>query len=209
MSPWLQKLPNRLTFLRIFAIPVVIYLLTFSASGEEKLLFWKTAPLIPSTLDIIAAILFGLAACTDILDGYIARKFNIETTLGKLLDPLADKLLVVSTMVLLVETHRLNGVIAVILIVRDLGINAIRLAAHEDGIHIASNWVGKVKTIFLDIGIAGLIVNGWILNIPFHLIGPAFIYLALLASILSAIQYLVQYAKYLKQIEPQKPNPAP
>lgn len=199
MSPWLQKLPNRLTFLRILAIPIVIYFLTFSAPGEEKLLFWKTTPLIPSTLDIIAAILFGLAACTDILDGYIARKFNIETTLGKLLDPLADKLLVVSTMVLLVESHRLNGVIAVILIVRDLGINAIRLAAHEDGVHIGSNWIGKIKTIFLDIGIAGLIVDGWLLNIPFHLLGSTFIYLALLASIVSAIQYLLQYAKYLKQ----------
>lgn len=201
MSPWLQKLPNRLTFLRILSIPLVIYFLTFSAPGEEKILFWKTTPLIPSTLDLIAAILFGLAACTDILDGYIARKFNIETTLGKLLDPLADKLLVVSVMVLLVESHRLNAIIAVILIVRDLGINAIRLAAHEDGVHIGSNWIGKIKTIFLDVGIAGLILNGWCLNIPFHILGPLCIYLALLASVVSAMQYLFQYGKYLQQIK--------
>ena len=145
MSPWLKKLPNSLTYLRIFCIPVVIYFLTFSQQGQEELLFWKTQPLIPSTMDIIAAVLFGIAACTDILDGYIARKFNIETTLGKLLDPLADKLLVVSVMVLLVESHRLNGVIAVILIVRDLGINAIRLAALDEGIQIPSNFIGKTK----------------------------------------------------------------
>lgn len=200
MSPWLQKLPNRLTFLRILCIPVVIYFLTFSAPGEEKLLFWQTVPLVPSTCDIIAAILFGVAACTDILDGYFARKFNIETTLGKLLDPLADKLLVVSVMVLLVESHRLNGVIAVILIVRDLGINAIRLAAHEDGMHLGSNWIGKIKTVFLDIGIAGLIVNGWFFHLPFHLLGPFFIYLALVASIVSAVQYLYQYGKHLRRV---------
>lgn len=202
MSPWLKKLPNRLTFLRILCIPVVIYFLTFAALGEEKILFWQTQPLVPSAWDITAAILFAIAACTDILDGYVARKFNVETTLGKLLDPLADKLLVVSVMVLLVESHRLNGVIAVILIVRDLGINAIRLAAHEDGMHIGSNWIGKVKTIFLDIGIAALIVDGWFFHIPFHLIGPFFIYLALIASVYSAVQYLFQYAKHLHRSRP-------
>jgi len=204
MAPWLKKLPNRLTILRMLCIPIVIYLLTFSESSQEAWLFWKTQPLTPTTLDIIAASLFGFAALTDVFDGYIARKFNIETVLGKLLDPLADKLLVVSTMVLLVENHRLNGVLAVVLIVRDLGINAIRLAAHEDGIHIDSSWLGKIKTVFLDIGIAGLIVNGWLLKIPFHILGPLFIYLALIASIISAIQYLFEYSACLKkQSSPQ------
>lgn len=202
MAPWLKKLPNRLTYLRMLCVPVVIYLLTFSESAQEYWLFWKTPPLIPSTLDIIAASLFWFAALTDVFDGLIARKFNIETVLGKLLDPLADKLLVVSTMVLLVENHRLNGVLAVILIVRDLGINAVRLAAHEDGIHINSNWIGKIKTVFLDIGIGGLIINGYLLYIPFHILGPFFIYLALIASLVSAAQYLIEYSKHLRSTKP-------
>ncbi len=198
MAPWLKNLPNRLTYLRMLCIPIVIYFLTFSESGLHDWAFWKTIPLVPSTLDIIAASLFWFAALTDVLDGVIARKFNIETVLGKLLDPLADKLLVVSTMVLLVESHRLSGVIAVILIVRDLGINAIRLAAYEDGVHINSSWIGKIKTVFLDIGIGALIINGFMLHIPFHILGPIFIYLALIASIVSAIQYLFEYNKQLK-----------
>jgi CDP-diacylglycerol--glycerol-3-phosphate 3-phosphatidyltransferase len=195
---WLAKLPNRLTFLRIFCIPVVVYLMTFGDIADETWRFWDVKPILPSATDILAAIVFAIAAITDFFDGMIARKFNIETMLGKLLDPLADKLLVVSALIILVEKHRMEGWIAVILIVRDLGINAIRLSAIDEGIQIPSNAIGKTKTAFLDIGIVGLIVYGFIWKIPFHYIGHIFIALALAVSILSALQYLKDYAHQLK-----------
>jgi CDP-diacylglycerol--glycerol-3-phosphate 3-phosphatidyltransferase len=196
---WLQKLPNRLTFFRILIIPLVVYFMSLGEVLAKSPGFGLIQPLLPSVTDIIAAVLFALAALTDFFDGWIARKFQIETVLGKLLDPLADKLLVVSAMVILVEKHRMDGLIAVIIIIRDLGINAVRLAAIDDGIQISSNIVGKIKTTFQDIGIVGLIVCGPLWFFPFHYMGQFFIMLALAASLMSGAQYLSDYAKYLKK----------
>lgn len=196
---WLKKLPNRLTFLRIMCIPVVVYLMSLGEVASESGHFGIINPIKnPSMTDIAAAIVFAAAAITDFFDGWIARKFNVETVLGKLLDPLADKLLVVSAMVILVEKHRMDGLIAVIIIVRDLGINAIRLAAIEDGIQIPSSFIGKTKTTFQDLGIIGLTICGTLWFVPFHYIGQFFIMLALAASLISGIQYLYNYAKQLK-----------
>ncbi len=199
ISLFLRKLPNRLTFLRILCIPIVVYLMTFGDIAEETWRFWNVKPLTPSTTDILAAIVFAVAAITDFFDGYVARKFQIETMLGKLLDPLADKLLVVSAMIILVEKHRMEGWIAVIIIVRDLGINAIRLAALDEGIQISSNFIAKTKTTFLDIGIVGLTIYGFYGYIPFHYVGHIFMVLALGASLISAAQYLTDYAIQLKR----------
>lgn len=195
---WLRRLPNRLTYLRILCIPVVVYLMSYGDEANETIRFWDVKPLAPNITDIIAASVFSLAALTDFFDGWVARKFRIETMLGKLLDPLADKLLVVSALIILVEKHRMEGWVAVILIVRDLGINAIRLAAIDEGIHIPSGFIGKTKTTFLDIGIIGLIVYGTLWGIPFHYVGHIFVLLALLASIISASQYLFDYGRQLK-----------
>ncbi|RDB35316.1 MAG: CDP-diacylglycerol--glycerol-3-phosphate 3-phosphatidyltransferase [Spirobacillus cienkowskii] len=197
---WIQKLPNRLTFLRILCIPVVVYLMSLGEVANESGHFGVIKPIQPSVTDIAAALVFSLAALTDFFDGWIARKFKVESFLGKLLDPLADKLLVVSAMVILVEKHRMDGVIAVIIIVRDLGINAIRLAAVDDGIQIASSFIGKTKTTFQDLGIIGLTVGGTLWFVPFHIVGQFFILLALAASLVSGIQYLYEYAKKLKAI---------
>ena len=196
---WLKKLPNRLTYLRIMCIPVVVYLMSLGEVAQESGHFGMIKPITPSMTDIAAAIVFSVAALTDFFDGWIARKFNVETVLGKLLDPLADKLLVVSAMVILVEKHRMDGLVAVIIIVRDLGINAIRLAAIDDGIQIPSNIIGKTKTTFQDLGIIGLTVCGTLWFVPFHYIGQFFIMLALAASLISGCQYLYDYAKQLKK----------
>ncbi|MBX9704586.1 MAG: CDP-diacylglycerol--glycerol-3-phosphate 3-phosphatidyltransferase [Silvanigrellaceae bacterium] len=196
---WIQKLPNRLTYLRILCIPIVVYLLIIQEVTLESKSYAFQAVLSPPTLfDVIAAVIFSIAALTDFFDGWIARKFNVVTLFGKLLDPLADKLLVVSVLVILVEKHRLLGWVAVILIVRDLGINAIRISAIEEGIQIPSSIVGKTKTALLDIGIVGLIVDGMFWGISFNIIGQIFIFLALIASTFSAIEYLRDYTKALK-----------
>lgn len=199
ISPWLRKLPNRLTYLRILCIPVVVYLMTYGLLADGTWQIWNVVPLPPSLTDIIAAIVFSIAAITDFFDGWIARKYQIETMLGKLLDPLADKLLVVSAMIILVEKHRMEGWIAVILIVRDLGINAIRLAALDEGIQIPSNFIGKTKTAFQDIGILGLIIYGYLWKIPFHYIGHICMALALAVSLISGGQYLFDYGNQLKK----------
>ena len=196
---WLSKLPNRLTWLRIFCIPFVVSLLLYALPAQDPPYFFAIIPQTPSTVDIIAALIFSLAALTDFLDGWIARKFKIESVLCKLLDPLAYKLLIVSSLIILVEKHRLLGWIAVLLIVRDLGINAIRLSAMDENIHIPSNILGKLKTTLLDIGIVGLIIHGPLFSIPFHLLGITTIFLALLTSVVSAFQYLWFYAYELNK----------
>jgi CDP-diacylglycerol--glycerol-3-phosphate 3-phosphatidyltransferase len=149
-------------------------------------------------VDILAAIVFGLAALTDFFDGWLARRFGAQSLLGKLLDPLADKLLVVASMIILVEKQRLAGWIAVVLIVRDLGINAIRLAAMDEKIMIESSQLGKVKTFFLDLGIAGLMVHGTLWYIPWLLIGQISIGVAVASSLISAGLYLFAYAAALR-----------
>lgn len=186
---WLQRLPNRLTVLRIIAIPIIVVLLQQGAARIPGEVF------VPSWTDQVAAILFAAAAATDFFDGWIARRYNVQTLLGKLLDPLADKLLVVAALIILVGLHRLPSWIAVVLIVRDLGINAIRLAAHEDGHSIPSSLLGKSKTTLLDIGITGVIVGGTLWSFPFYTLGHLFVWAALIASVVSAIQYLTEYAR--------------
>lgn len=192
VSNWLRKLPNQLTWLRIACIPVVVILMLEGATVTDGM------PFVPTTVDILAAVVFALAAITDFFDGWLARRFGVESVLGKLLDPLADKLLIVSALIILVEKHRLAGWIAVILIVRDLGINAIRITAMEENIIISSNWIGKTKTAFLDVGIVGLTVHGSLGFWPFLTVGRLAIWLALVASLVSAAQYLLDYARALK-----------
>jgi CDP-diacylglycerol--glycerol-3-phosphate 3-phosphatidyltransferase len=189
----LKRLPNQLTALRILCIPLVVWLMVQGAHFEEGASFEVTV------YDGWASAIFSLAAITDFFDGWLARRFNVETLFGKLLDPLADKLLVVSALIILVDKHRMAGWIAVVLIVRDLGINAIRIAALEESIDVPSSWLGKTKTFLLDFAIGFLAVNGTIWGfLPCREIGLAFLWAALFASVVSAIQYLVGYARQSK-----------
>jgi CDP-diacylglycerol--glycerol-3-phosphate 3-phosphatidyltransferase len=192
VAPWLMKLPNQLTWLRIACIPIVVVLLLKGMPVDPQAVFE------PQWVDVAAAAMFGLAASTDFFDGWIARKFGAQSILGKLLDPLADKLLVVAAMIILVEKQRLAGWIAVVLIVRDLGINAIRLAALDEKIHLDSSMIGKAKTLLLDLGIAGLMVHGTLWGIPFLLLGQIGVAAAMASSLISAALYLVQYGRELK-----------
>lgn len=193
VAPWLRRLPNQLTFLRIALIPIIVFLMNQGdmVGGISHALPW-------SYTNIAAGTLFAIAAITDFFDGWIARKYGVETILGKLLDPLADKLLVVSALVILVEKHRLAGWLAVLLIVRDLGISAIRLAAYEDKIMISSSWLGKTKTLFLDVGIVGLAVWSTWGVFSFSWWGMVSMWLALVVSLWSAGEYVFNYARALK-----------
>src|SRR5256885_7069217 len=124
------NLPNALTLLRILAVPVIVVALL----GETP------------NGDALAAGVFALAALTDGLDGYFARSRDAVTTFGKLMDPLADKLLIVAALVSLVSLDRLAAWVAMVIIARELAVHGVRTLAAERGVVISASWLGKVKT---------------------------------------------------------------
>jgi CDP-diacylglycerol--glycerol-3-phosphate 3-phosphatidyltransferase len=136
------NLPNVLTVARILAVPVIVVaLLDETPNG-----------------DVIAAIVFALAAFTDGLDGYIARSRGSITTFGKLMDPIADKLLIVAALVALVSLDRLAAWVAMVIIAREFAVTGLRTIAAEQGVVIAASWLGKLKTIVQVAAVFALIV---------------------------------------------------
>jgi CDP-diacylglycerol---glycerol-3-phosphate 3-phosphatidyltransferase len=136
------NVPNVLTVLRILAVPVIVVaLLDETPNG-----------------DALAAAVFALAAITDGLDGYIARRRQQITTFGKLMDPLADKLLVVAALIALVSLNRLAAWVAMVIIARELAVTGLRSVAASEGVVIAASWLGKAKTGLQVVAIGALIV---------------------------------------------------
>ena len=138
------NLPNVLTLLRILLVPVLVVVLL----GETE------------NGDLWAAIVFGLASATDAMDGYLARTRDAITTFGELMDPIADKLLIIAALVALVSLDRLAGWIAMVIIARELTVTVTRMQATQQGLIIASNWWGKAKTIVQVAAIFFLIAAG-------------------------------------------------
>jgi CDP-diacylglycerol---glycerol-3-phosphate 3-phosphatidyltransferase len=162
------NVPNALTLLRILAVPVlVVALLGETPHG-----------------DVIAAVVFALAALTDGLDGYIARRRRSVTTFGKLMDPLADKLLVVAALVSLVSLGRLAAWVAMVIIAREVAVTGLRGIAAEKGVVIAASWLGKLKTILQVIAIFALIIwepaPAWV---------DGLVYLAVAVTVISGADY--------------------
>ncbi len=173
------NLPNVLTVLRILMVPVYVVLFL--------------EPTV--TRSIAAATVFGLAALTDLLDGYVARRRGQVTKVGRLLDPIADKFLVISGLILLVQFQRIEAWLAIVFIVRDLGITGIRAVAASKGLIIQAGQFGKYKVVLQVIGIILLTLQG-ALSIPFldfHVLGIGLLYGALSLSIISAGQYLWEF----------------
>ena len=170
-----MNLPNKLTMGRIFAIPVfiVVFLMDFR---------------------IAAAVIFILAAVTDMLDGHIARKHNLVTNFGKLMDPLADKLLVMSALICMVEVGDVAGWMVVVILGREFIITGMRQVAAAQGIVIAAGTTGKIKTITQMIAIPLLILENW----PFTALGipvpfdQIFLWIALVMTIVSGAEYIMK-----------------
>lgn len=138
-----MNLPTKLTILRIILIPIIlIFMLPLPFEGASA---WNQ--FILSWGMIVAAAIFGLASYTDFLDGHIARKQNLITNLGKFLDPIADKLLVIAVLIALVERGRISTVVPVIILLREFAVTGIRLLAATDGRVIAASNIGKAKTV--------------------------------------------------------------
>ncbi len=170
------NLPNLLTLVRILLIPVF------------------TALFITPTPDrsLSAAIVFVVAAVTDLLDGYIARRTGQVTKLGKLLDPIADKLLVLSALILLVNVDRVSALVAILVIAREVAVTGIRAIAAGEGLIIAAETTGKYKMALQVVAIVLLILEGTGLaglgNL--HLAGSAILYLSLVLGYISGGQYV-------------------
>ena len=172
------NLPNVLTMLRILAVPVVVVALLSEVEDG----------------DVIAAIVFALAAASDGLDGYIARRRNQVTTFGKLMDPLADKLLVIAALISLVSLGRLEAWIAMVIIARELAVTALRSIAAERGVVIAASWLGKVKTALQIAAVFALIAFD-----PAPLWVDLLLYAAVAMTLISGVDYFVGLRRTLAE----------
>jgi len=182
------NLPNVLTLLRILLVPVlVVALLDETANG-----------------DLLAAIVFALASATDAMDGYLARTRNDITTFGKLMDPIADKLLIISALVALVSLHRLAAWVAMVIIARELTVTVTRMQATQQGVIIAANWWGKAKTIVQVAAIFVLIVAGQ----PTPAWVDGFVYAAVAITIVSGIDYFFGLRRVLREAEARRAESA-
>ncbi len=186
-----MNLPNKLTILRIILSIVIIFLLLFpfQTVGINLPTLYINESIVVDVKNIIAGLLFIIASVTDFLDGYIARKYNLVTDFGKLLDAIADKVLVNSVLIIICAQGRIHPIIPVVVIVRDSIVNSIKMIAASKGKVVAAIKSGKVKTACLMVGI----VMTLFYNIPFELINirvsDFLLFVAAALSIISGIQY--------------------
>jgi CDP-diacylglycerol--glycerol-3-phosphate 3-phosphatidyltransferase len=171
------NLPNALTMLRILAVPVVVVALL----GETP------------NGDVIAAAVFALAAATDGLDGYIARSRDSVTTFGKLMDPLADKLLIIGALLSLVSLNRLEAWIAMVIIAREVAVTILRTIAAERGLVISASWLGKAKTALQVAAVIALIATN-----PSPTWVNVLVYVALVVTVLSGADYFFGLRKRIE-----------
>ncbi len=176
-----MNLPNKLTILRVLMIPFFVVFMLWNITGAADK--W------------IAAAIFIIASLTDLLDGKIARKYNLVTNFGKFMDPLADKLLVGAAMICLVEMGRLPAWIVIIIISREFIISGFRLIASDNGVVIAASYWGKFKTVFQ---MAMIIVLIFDLGGFFGMIETALIWISLILTIVSLADYVVKNLGVLK-----------
>lgn len=189
-----MNLPNKITTLRMI---LVVFVATFLLLPSE---WFMTIPYIDASLNFfIAWILFIIASLSDMLDGKIARKYNMVTDYGKFMDPIADKLLVNTALIILASYGpiRVNVICVIIMIARDIVVDAVRLNAMRKNVVVAANIFGKLKTVFQMVAIILIMVNDFNLDSLLHLndnyyLGQLFMYVATLTSLISGIIYVIQ-----------------
>lgn len=202
LSPALKReffsLPNILTYVRVGFIPFILFFLFMSKpelSGRNSRTYCQ-----------VAFALFLLAALTDYLDGWLARTRNTVTLVGKFIDPVADKLIVIATLIVLVELQRIEAWIVVLIALREFSINALRILAVAEGLMISVVKTGKLKTAFQLCGILGLVLNYkyripfiWPEPIDFNAVGKVLLVTSLLFSLVSAITYFKGFVEAIKR----------
>lgn len=177
-----MNLPNKLTVLRMIMVPFFVFVMLTGAGGEASK--W------------IALVLFCVASLTDMLDGKIARKYNLVTNFGKFMDPLADKLLVCSAMICLTAQEKLAAWIVIVIIAREFIISGFRLVASDNGIVIAASYWGKFKTVFQMAMIIVLIAD---FGGVFDTVGQVLIWGALALTVISLVDYILKNKQVLTE----------
>ncbi|NLV25370.1 MAG: CDP-diacylglycerol--glycerol-3-phosphate 3-phosphatidyltransferase [Deltaproteobacteria bacterium] len=185
------NLPNLLTLGRIAAIPILVVLLLFEGRVSG----------------FLAAVVFGVAAITDWLDGYLARKWGLETVLGKFLDPLADKLIVLAALIMLIPHGRVPAWGVFLILAREITVTGLRSIASSEGIVIGASDLGKFKTIFQMTAIPGLLlhydyywffgVRSELLSVNAHNFGIFFFYVALAMTLWSGFDYVYKFFRLI------------
>lgn len=183
-----MNLPNKLTMLRIMMVPVVV--LIYLLIPQDFCVVSQTNGL--ALRDILAFLVFAAASFTDMLDGQIARKQHLITSFGKFADPIADKMLVNTLLILLVYTHQANVVAVLLMIARDLVVDGLRMLASQHGKVVSAGFFGKLKTVLQMFAIVFLLLKNW----PFVYVGlpvdQILLWAATLASLWSGFVYFVQ-----------------
>ena len=177
-----MNLPNKLTILRVILIPFFVVFMLFDITGAADK--W------------IALVIFCVASLTDMLDGKIARKYNLVTNFGKFMDPLADKLLVCTALICLTSMNRLNVIVVLVIIAREFIISGFRLVASDNGIVIAASYWGKFKTVSQMALIIVLIMD---LSGVWNVVGTVLTWVALLLTVVSLIDYIAKNKQVLTQ----------
>jgi CDP-diacylglycerol--glycerol-3-phosphate 3-phosphatidyltransferase len=177
------NLANNLTLLRIAVTPLLVILLSFPNRGTCY----------------TAAIFFILAAITDLVDGMVARRRNEVTNLGKFLDPLADKLLVCTALIMLASIGRVEAWAAVVIICREIIVTGLRSIASDSGVVIAADRFGKLKTLLQMLALIPLLAHYPLWGLDLRTPGRVLLYLAVFMAVFSGINYLYKFYKYLVQ----------
>jgi len=173
----IYNLPNTISMLRIGVIPVLFGLLCSPGPA----------------MSLVIAVLFIIAGLTDLLDGYLARRFQIVTTMGKFLDPIADKLIVNTAMILLIPIGRIPAWIVAAMIIRDFVVDGIRNVAASEGLIIEASRHGKRKTLCQIFAISPLIIHYPFIGADAHTVGIVILYIALALSIISGVDYFFKF----------------
>jgi len=175
--------PNNLTLFRVASIPVLILLLFFSNK----------------VCAFIAAIVFSAASITDMLDGLLARRHGLESTLGKFLDPLADKLLISSALIMLIPHGRVPAWMAFVIIGREIAVTGLRAILSEKGVVMEAEQLGKYKTGFQIAAIIPLLFHYSYFNIDFHAVGVLFLWMAMFLTVWSGVKYFINSQEIIRQ----------
>lgn len=195
INEWdIDNLPNRLTIFRVILIPIILVSLFLTTLNRPEINIHI------KLLNYIAAWTFVAASITDFFDGYLARKMNIVTVFGSFLDPIADKFLVISSLIMLLALGRIHVLVVQILVIRELYITALRLLAMEKGFTVPVGTLGKWKTAAQMIGIPFIMTNDVFLGIDMPLIGTIAIMLASIFSLYSALEYSLSFLKKVQKI---------
>ena len=191
-------LPNLVTYARILLVPGVVFMMQFDSPRNA---FW-------------AALLFAAASGTDFVDGYLARRFNQVSIIGKFVDPLADKLLVLGVLVMLLDLGRVSPWIALIILAREIVVTTLRTLAVNEGLVIAARNLGKQKTALQMIGLWALILHypyplldfAFDEPVDFHRIGTYLLYVSVAFSLVSAGDYFLGFYRGLRRARSQGPD---